>query len=176
MLKQFGNIVTHLERMLRRRPDRHTLIVPMGDHRVRLHGVVIDHGERKMIFDDQIGLSEAFLYVASFDAFVAADVATVIFMYQRRAVGARGVDPDYRGQFFVLHVDKRNRLFGRRQIRSPPPPPPARRHNELCSRQSPADRCRWEQTSPRSAAVSTAATPGKASAFEVSMERIRAWG
>ena len=41
--KDFRDIAAHLEGMLRRRPDCHTLVVPMGDDRVRLHGVVVNH-------------------------------------------------------------------------------------------------------------------------------------
>src|SRR5262245_65725062 len=69
-----------------------------------------------MIFDDEIGLSEPFLYIAALDSFVAANIVAVISMYQRRATGASRVDPDYRSYFFVFHVDKRDRLLSYRQI------------------------------------------------------------
>ena len=88
----------------------------MGDNRVRLHGVVVNHWKGKVIFDHNVRLSQSFFYVAALDPLVATDVVTVIFVNQRRAIGTGRVDPDHGREFFVLHVDKGRRLLGRRQI------------------------------------------------------------
>ena len=68
-VKHLGDIGAHAERMTGGSPDRDAVAVDLGDRRVRLHRVVIDHRKVELVLDDHVRLGETFGDIA-FDQLV----------------------------------------------------------------------------------------------------------
>ena len=72
--EQVGDLGAHEERVLAGRPERDLVALDLGDHRVRLHRVLVDGREGVLALDDDVRPREDRLELAAVDPVPVADV------------------------------------------------------------------------------------------------------
>ena len=102
--------------MLGRGPDGDLLLTEISDHRVRLHGIVIDHREGEVVLEDLIRLCKTILDVSFFHTLMAANIVAQVLMDPRRSLPQGCLQTHNHRQLFVINPDQREGLFSRRLI------------------------------------------------------------
>ena len=103
----------HQEGMLRRRPDAEAVGLIVGDDRVRLHRVVIDHREGERVLEHVLARGHRARRVAPRHLVAVADVR---LLHRLAPPGERRVQTHHRRQFLVLRLDQLDRRLRRRQV------------------------------------------------------------
>ncbi len=110
-MKNLGDLLAHSEGMSRGSPNTDAVGVDLGDRRMRLHRVVVDHREFESIFEDLVGFGEAFFHIAFDKIGSGTDVFFREGVKARRSVCDRFVDVDNSRQFLIVDMNFAQRRF-----------------------------------------------------------------